>query len=126
MKILIAVVFAAVLTTFSYSAAGQPSIKFEQKDHKFGEIAEKGGSVNHEFVFTNQGDSPLIIMAVEVTCRCTKTSFTKKPVPPGQTGSIKVTYDPKKQSGTFHKIINVYSNSPEQRSILTISGTVRK
>lgn len=126
MKTLLSVVLTSAILLLSLSLSAQPLIRFDETSHKFGEISEKGGIVKHEFRFTNAGDSPLVITGVSVTCSCTKTEFTRKPLAQGEEGVVAVTYDPKKQSGTFYKAINVYSNSEKPRTILTIGGTVVK
>lgn len=99
-------------------------IRFEKALYDFGKIQEADGAVSYEFVFTNEGKAPLVIARIETSCACTKAAFSKKPVPPGKEGRIKVTYDPKKQAGTFYKAIQVFSDSADPRLIVTIRGEV--
>lgn len=126
MKKLLTVVLLSVILLSPVAVSAKPLIKFKETSYKFGEISEKGGIVKHEFKFENDGDEPLIITGVSVTCSCTKTEFTRKPLAPGEEGSVIVAYDPKRQEGTFYKAINVYTNSEKPRTILTIGGTVVK
>lgn len=45
-------------------------IDFKEKSIDFGDI-NQGDKVEHTFVFTNNGDTPLVISNVAVTCGCT-------------------------------------------------------
>ena len=49
----------------------------------------------------------------------------RKPVMPGDSAAIRVSYDPKTQAGSVFKVIQVYSNDPAKRSIITIKGEIR-
>jgi hypothetical protein len=76
-----------------------------------------------EFAFTNPGKKPLIIEDATAECGCTKPEYPQKPIMPGKTGIIKVTYDAK-EKGVFTKKVTVkLVNEPESK-ILTISGEV--
>lgn len=117
--------FALILCLLaSGTIAAQPTLDLKEKEHAFGTIHAGGGIATREFHFKNNGNMPLVIMKAETNCSCTKIVFPKRPVNPGAEGVITVTYDPKHQSGTFYKAINIYSNIPEKRTILIVSGTV--
>ncbi len=103
---------------------GGARLGFDHKEWDFGQVAAKGGKVAHTFSFTNTGDAPLVVSRVETACDCTKAEFSKKPVAPGAAGTVTITYDPKRQSGFFYKAIQVYNNSPDNRLVITIKGTV--
>lgn len=96
---------------------------FETMEHDFGDIKQKGGDVSCEFRFTNTGTAPLVIVDAQTSCTCTKTSYSRKPVPPGGKGTIKVTYEPgKKETGVFYKAIQIYSNAEGGRQAVVIRG----
>jgi len=82
----------ALLPAAVMAFAQEPAITFEDTSHDFGTIAEDGGNVTHEFKFTNTGDAPLMIVNASASCGCTRPSYPKKPVAPGKTDKIKVTY----------------------------------
>lgn len=105
-------------------AFAQSNMQMESTVYDFGRIAENGGKASLAVNFTNTGDQPLVIMKTRVSCSCTDVSFSKKPVLPGQKGTITITYDPKKQSGTFNKEVLVTSNIPETNKVITIKGSV--
>ncbi|MDR0982510.1 MAG: DUF1573 domain-containing protein [Culturomica sp.] len=108
-------------------AFGQKAvIEFEEKVHNFGEVAEKGGLVDYDFVFKNVGDAPLILTNVRSSCGCTTPSYPREPVAPQATGVIKVVYNPSGRPGNFSKTITVTTNAQPAVNILTIKGNVVK
>jgi hypothetical protein len=121
------IIFSAVLALFAISAFGQQSraaIDFEEKIHDFGELKEDDGKATHSFNFTNTGEQPLIIHNVRASCGCTSPDWTKQPVQPGKTGSIKATFDPRNRPGNFNKSIVVTTNATEPSVVLRITGKV--
>jgi hypothetical protein len=121
--------FAAMLFVFAVSANAQQAvtdttlvIKFEKVIHDYGTIA-KGSDGTCEFVFANAGKTPLILNNVAASCGCTVPEWTREPVEPGKTGTIKVKYNTAIVS-TFTKSITVTSNAKNSPVILTIKGTV--
>ena len=99
-------------------------LKFETQGSDLGEISSKGGTVVREFAFENTGDAPLVLSQADVSCSCTRVRLPRKPVAPGGKGVVTVSYDPRRQEGTFHKAIRISANTPEQKHVLTIRGTV--
>lgn len=100
-------------------------IKFEAMSHDFGTIQETDGDAHCVFKFTNEGDTPLLITRAQASCGCTSPEYPKKPVRPGESGEIKVTYHAKGRPGPFDKSVYVYSNDKAtERVMLTITGNV--
>lgn len=99
------------VATFSYAQKGV--MKFKEETHSFGKI-EQGKPVTNEFTFTNTGTDPIVISNVSASCGCTTPSYTKEPVLPGKTGSIKATYNAAAM-GSFNKSITVFSNAESPR-----------
>ncbi len=118
--------FGMAFAVGSFAAFAQdPAITFEDTIYDFGTIAEDGGNVTHEFVFTNTGDAPLMIVSATASCGCTRPSFPKKPVAPGKSDKIKVTYVPAGRPGEFVKSVTVKSNAAKNKTVrLKIKGTV--
>lgn len=106
-------------------AAAEPSVDFPELTHDFGTIPENGGPVSHEFLFTNTGDAPLMIVSASASCGCTRPEYSKKPVKPGKSEKIKVTFLPKGRPGEFTKTVTVRTNSKKVRKVtLKIKGFV--
>ena len=109
------------------ATAGKPAISFDGTTHDFGTIAEDGGNVSHEFTFTNTGDAPLMIVKASASCGCPRPTYPKKPVDPGKSAKIKVTYVPAGRPGEFNKTVTVKTNAKgENQKVvkLKISGVV--
>lgn len=100
------------------------SIIFDKKDHNFGTFRESDGVITHTFEFTNTGDLPLIINNVTSTCGCTTPEWPHNPVIPGETGIIKVAYDPKDRPGSFTRSVVVNSNAETPVVNLVVKGVV--
>jgi hypothetical protein len=103
--------------------ADGPKISFTEQEHNYGTI-KKGGDGNCEFVFTNEGNEPLILSNVKASCGCTVPTWTKEPIMPGKEGSIKVRYNTN-NVGAFTKTITVTCNAVNApRTTLKIKGKV--
>lgn len=103
----------------------KPKIVFEQTSYDYGLIfAGDNGDVN--FNFKNEGKSPLLISNVVSSCGCTVAKWSKDPVMPNQTGSIKLTYNTN-IIGNIKRSITVTTNDPKMsRIVLIITGKVVK
>lgn len=89
----------------------------------YGTIARNADG-KREFVFTNNGNAPLIITSAQGSCGCTVPSTPKEPILPGAKGSIGVKYDTNRV-GPFTKTVTISSNAAGQPSkTLTIKGNV--
>ena len=103
----------------------QPKIVFEQTSYDYGLIfAGDNGEVS--FNFKNEGKSPLIINNVVSSCGCTVAKWSKDPVMPNQSGSIKLTYNTN-IIGDIKRSITVTTNDPKlSRIVLILTGKVVK
>ncbi len=96
----------------------------DRVNHDFGVINSRGGDVNCSFTVTNRGDEPLVIERVVTSCSCTKASISRKPLAPGESREMKVTYEVRKMPiGLFSKSILIFSTSCDEDMMrFTISG----
>ena len=108
----------------NYAQFTEPSISFDKTSFNFGNINELDGFKTHVFNFTNNGSQPLSINDITSTCGCTVPEWSKEPIPPGGTGTVKVTFDPLGRPGAFRKGITVKSNARESTVVLYIVGLV--
>jgi len=106
-------------------AIAQPAAKFVDESHDFGEVIE-GKLATHEFQITNSGNQPLIINNVQASCGCTTPFWTKEPIMPGKTGTIKASYNSAGRPGAFNKTLTVLSNAGNGNKTLHIKGNVLK
>lgn len=122
MKRILLMLIAAVLC--QVGAWAQPKATFKETVYDFGTIKEAKGAVKHTFVVTNTGNKPLIIVDAVASCGCTKPTFESKPIKPGKTGKVTVTFSPAGRNGTFRKTIKVKTNGVNKVSTLTITGSI--
>ncbi|MCM1309681.1 MAG: DUF1573 domain-containing protein [Bacteroides sp.] len=109
--------------------AKAPEITFEKTNHDFGTIREKDGEVTCYFNYTNTGDAPLALVTVSAPCGCTDREFSAKPLAPGKSEKIKITFDPTGKKGEFLSNIKVRTNVKDEKGKkkiinLTITGVV--
>ncbi|MCR5115664.1 MAG: DUF1573 domain-containing protein [Bacteroidales bacterium] len=109
-------------TTQSYNGTGA-EISFAKKTIDYGTL-HVGDVRVVEMVYTNIGKKPLILDNVTTNCDCTEVDWSKKPVMPGKTGVIKVTYTAK-NPGLISKWVTVMSNAETDRVVLKTTGEVK-
>ncbi|WP_116105665.1 DUF1573 domain-containing protein [Lewinella sp. IMCC34191] len=63
--------------------------------------------VTYTFEFQNLTDEPLVVDNVRVGCGCTASEYSDIPVPPGEIGTITVTYDAD-SPGYYRKYVKVF------------------
>ena len=123
--------FCFVLTIFVMCVCVLPikaqepkaEIKFDKTIFNFGKFTEDNSVLTCTFTFTNIGKAPLVITQCVASCGCTIPVYSDKPVAPGKTGTIKVTYNGKgRMAGQFKKIITVMTNAKNKLTRLCIQG----
>ena len=96
---------------------------FENETIDYGTIPHNADG-KREFVFTNNGNKPLIITNATGSCGCTVPTYPKEPIAPGAKAVIGVKYATDRV-GAFTKTVTITSNADGQASkVLTIKGTV--
>jgi archaellum component FlaG (FlaF/FlaG flagellin family) len=125
------IAFGGLLTASAQTPDVQPGstdgkvaeIKFDKETHDFGNIPQ-GVPATYEFVFKNTGKTPLIVTNAAASCGCTTPEWTKEPIKPGKTGTIKATYNAA-SPGPFTKSVTVVSNAKNSTVILYLKGDVK-
>ncbi|SHL84671.1 DUF1573 domain-containing protein [Flavobacterium xinjiangense] len=110
----------AKISTLKVDGAG---MVFVTETIDYGTVAHNADG-KREFVFTNNGNKPLIITNTQGSCGCTVPTTPKEPIAPGAKGIIGVKYATDRV-GPFTKTVTVTSNAAGQATkTLTIKGTV--
>lgn len=113
-------------TDFAEYIDDPTEISFDKMEYDFGTVKE-GDQVRHTYKFKNTGDKNLILINVKGSCGCTvPEDWPKDPIPPGETGEIKVVFDSQGRVGNVKKNVRVEANTNPSLSLLTLSGTVKK
>lgn len=104
--------------------AEAPRAQFDVTEYNYGKI-KAGEKVSYEFRLTNAGKKPLIIRKAKASCGCTVAAPSKSELKPGESTTIKVTFDSTGRSGKDSKSVTVITNDPRQPTInLVIHGEI--
>lgn len=109
--------------TTKVSAANAPVMKFETETHDFGKV-NAGTKVAYAFKFINTGKSPLIVTDAQASCGCTKPDWPHKPVQPGDSSAIQVTFDSARRNGLQDKLITITANTVPSQNMVHLIGEV--
>ncbi len=90
----------------------QPSAVFEAQKHDMGTILWNSPHTAR-FTVKNSGNRPLRITNVEASCGCTVAEWDKKPVEPGGSTEIAVSYNAEKRPAYLTLYGNVSAQAPE-------------
>ena len=104
-------------------------IEFVEQEYDFGSFqpVDADSLKSHSFRFVNTGQRPLVILNVASGCGCTRPSYTKIPIQPGDSGIVTVNYKGYGQPfGKFRKSVTVYSNDPRSYTRIFIRGELKK
>lgn len=100
-------------------------LSFEHLTHDFGLISEADGKVSHDFKFTNSGSQPLVIKDVICGCGCTSAKWSEKEYAPGQSGTVRISYNPEgRKAESFSIVSEVFTNAGKPVAI-TVEGKVQ-
>ena len=97
-------------------------INFKSETIDYGTIEKNSDGVRN-FVFTNTGNTPLIITSAQGSCGCTVPTYPREPIAPGAKGTISVKYSTDRV-GAFSKTVTLTTNSASANTVLTIKGNV--
>ncbi len=96
--------------------AQDPVLKIDKSTYKF-PSTQQGELLEHEYQITNTGNSPLIISDFIVNCTCTKVLLPKRPILPGETHPLKVTFDTTGKYYFQDRTIGLVTNTSKKHSL---------
>lgn len=97
-------------------AGATPKLVFTQSGIDFGQIRDSEVQ-EHQFEFVNSGSSMLTILEARGSCGCTVPQLTKNTYAPGESGTIKVIFNPANRRGQQSQTVTVRSNDPQQPTV---------
>ena len=107
------------------SSSESPIMSFDKTLHDFGTIQE-GETVETIFTFTNSGKSDLIIVDARGSCGCTVPEYPKNtPIPPGESGKIRVSFDSNNKPNMQQKTVTISANTDSGRETIRIKALVQ-
>jgi hypothetical protein len=118
-------VIVGILVSIGLAGAQQARpVKFTEDTFDFGNVIEEDGPVTHEFILMNNSTKPVTVLAVKPSCGCTTPEWTRTPIMPGKTGTVKAQFDPKGRPGYFNKSLTVTTDFDAQPMVVYIKGQV--
>ena len=99
-------------------------ITFNTIVHDFGVITE-GEKIAYVFTYTNTGTGSLVINSATTSCGCTVPQFSRKPLAPGQKGTMEVVFNSAGFGGIQTKTVTVQSNAKTPVVVLAVKADVR-
>jgi hypothetical protein len=114
-------VYGANAQTIAENKPIVEKVELKEKGFDFGKIPQ-GRPVTHLFTLVNKSTEPIVLENVMASCGCTTPEWSKDPVQPGATTTIKVGYNAAAE-GAFTKSITVQVAGGEIKTF-TISGNV--
>jgi len=115
-------IISALLLACATAATAQPKLHWMGTVHDFGAFHEDLGAVNCTFRAINTGDEPVTVLNARANCGCTRPTYPRTPVMPGDTLCIGVAYDATGRPGKFAKQVRIETNTGS--AILLLKGTV--
>ena len=113
--------FTSVTTLFAQKKIADVA-KLNTETFDFGKV-KQNVPPTATFVVTNIGSEPLIIETANPTCGCTISDYTKSPIAPGKTGTIKATYNAA-NIGAIHKTLTVKFAGIDELKSINLAGEV--
>lgn len=115
---------AETASTSDSKEQAYPVLAFEDMRHDFGTINE-GDVVEHDFVFKNTGDAPLVITNARASCGCTIPEYPKnKAIAPGEEGVMKIQFNSSGRPNQQMKTIAITANTEKGQEKLQIKAFV--
>ncbi len=108
--------FILVLSISSFAQLVGPKASAQITEYNFGDI-KQGDVVSYDFKIMNNGGDILKIIDIRASCGCTAAQPDKKELKPGETTTIKVTFNSKGRKGAQIKTVRVITNDPEKSDI---------
>jgi len=126
-------IFLSLMLAFSVVLFAQEkqTVEFTEKTHDFGTVLEgagDGGRITAVFTFKNLGTTPVFVASAKASCGCTTPKVdSSKPILPGETGEIPVTYSTNGRPGSFNKSVTVTFKDGSENTfteVIYIKGNV--
>lgn len=97
------------------------ALNLKEMSYDFGKIPQ-GRPVTHVFEVTNTGNEVIRLENVQTSCGCTTPEWSREPIQPGASSSIKVGYNAAGE-GPFSKTVTIIYNNNQTKQVV-ISGNV--
>ena len=122
------------LTALTILAAGTAAaqstfgnvVSVDKVTHDFGDIFTDQGPVSCTYTFTNISSKPILLLQAVSSCGCTTTEWTREPIQPGKTGTVKAEFDNNDGPYPFDKTVTVYVSELKNPIVLHLRGSAHE
>jgi hypothetical protein len=121
-KLLLGFLALSSVSVFAQTKKADDIAKLNVETYDFGKI-KQNVPATATFVVTNIGTEPLLIEQANPTCGCTISDYTKTPIAPGKTGTIKATYNAAAM-GHIDKTLTVKFAGADDIKFIKLTGEV--
>lgn len=91
----------------------EAEFSLDEKIHKFPKT-KQGTILTHHYNITNTGDAPLIISEYKASCSCTRVELPEKPILPGETYALKVTFNTEGKYDFQDRVVYLKTNTKKE------------
>lgn len=119
MRRFLAFVVAAVVAFSGFGA-----LKWLSTEYDFGTFREKDGLRHGAVSFVNTGTEPTVINSVRTSCGCTAARWPEGEIAPGDTATVRFSYNPAGRPGRFEKTVRIYTGEGNNLTTIRIFGNV--
>jgi Protein of unknown function (DUF1573) len=103
----------------------KPKLRLEAKTYDFG-MLDPHSTASHDFTLRNEGDDPLSVRVEGTSCKCTAGTVGKDILLPGETTTVKLTWNTGYKDEEFEQTATLRTNDPLRPEVtLTVKGQVR-
>lgn len=105
----------AAAVAYARAISGPGRIELSTTQFDWGSVPNTG-PVSHEFQVKNAGRGWLDITGVSTSCGCTTAEVTGRHLAPGESATLRVTFDPlvhNGETGKFMRVVYVRSTDPK-------------
>lgn len=103
--------------------ASGPLADISEKYFVFGNI-QQGEIISHDFVITNAGDEPLLIMEAISSCTCATSRWPAEPIAPGKSAVVNYTFDSAEEVQEQNHRLTLKTNAAPADYYLHLIGRV--
>ena len=119
-------IFVILANSLPVGSADKPQARVSNPDWDFGYVPQKS-KVKGTFYLRNSGTSPLNVSRIKSGCSCTSNSKIEKPIPPGDSAAITITFNSGRYHSMVRKTTTVFTDDPDSSvQILNIAAVVYK